>query len=117
GGDRCAVAYYAGDVGRWEQLPSPSAEGRAVLPFDRAIVGMVAYTYPPRRRFGGRGLKGHEDFIAALQILLGRGVPVHGLLIGGAWAGADEYHAELQSLARAQLGEHHTWMPTVSDVL
>jgi glycosyltransferase involved in cell wall biosynthesis len=114
---RVHLAYYAGAADRWDQLPPPPPEAAGVIPSDRVVVGMVAYTYPPRRRFGGRGLKGHEDFIRALEILLEQGAPVFGLLIGGAWAGAEEYVDRLRAEARRRLGDAHLWLDTVPDVL
>src|SRR5690606_7987267 len=114
---RVHLAYYAGAADRWDQLPPPPPEAAGVIPSDRVVVGMVAYTYPPRRRFAGRGLKGHEDFIRALEILLQQGVPVFGLLNGGPWAGAEEYIGKLRDEARRRLGDAHLWLDTVPDAL
>lgn len=117
GRSRVHLAYYAGAADRWHDLPPAPPEAGGLIPRDRVVVGMVAYTYPPRRRFAGRGLKGHEDFIHALEILLQQGLPVFGLLIGGPWAGAEEYIEKLRDEARQRLGDAHLWLDTVPDAL
>lgn len=55
-------------------------------------------------------LKGHEDFIALIARLLAAGVPVHGLIVGGAEARKQAYLAELrEKVAQAGLADHITF--------
>src|SRR5438045_2646632 len=71
---------------------------------DRAIVGMVAYLYAPKRYLGQRtGLKGHEDLIEALARVRTRGRDVVGVFVGGAWDGAVAYEQRVRDLAARRL--------------
>lgn len=50
--------------------------------------------------------KGHEDFIGVVNLLKQRGLPVHGLIVGGAEPSKRKYRDELKSLvAKLDLGE------------
>jgi len=46
-------------------------------------------------------LKGHSDFLKLLAGLVGEGVPVHGLVVGGAQPGKEGYAAELRDRVAA----------------
>jgi glycosyltransferase involved in cell wall biosynthesis len=63
------------------------------------LVGVVAYMYPPKRLLGQhRGVKGHEDFIAAFSRVRERRPEVRGIIVGGAWNGATWYEQRLRDL-------------------
>jgi glycosyltransferase involved in cell wall biosynthesis len=69
------------------------------IPPDAPTIGMVAYMYPPKWILGQhRGLKGHEDFIAALSIVRQLRPEVRGIIVGGAWNGATWYEQRLRDL-------------------
>lgn len=82
-----------------------------------AVIGMVAYFYRPRRSFGAqRGVKGHEDLIDALALLLREGHDVAGVFIGGPWGGADAYACRVRRRARDRCGERAVFLGARSDV-
>jgi glycosyltransferase involved in cell wall biosynthesis len=69
------------------------------LPSDAPLVGMVAYMYAPKLLLGQeRGLKGHEDFIAALSLAARERRDVRGVIIGGPWGDAAWYERRLRYL-------------------
>jgi glycosyltransferase involved in cell wall biosynthesis len=63
------------------------------------LVGMVAYMYAPKRFLGQRrGLKGHEDFIAALCLARETNPNIRAVIIGGPWGRALRYDRRLRKL-------------------
>lgn len=75
------------------------------IPQDKTIVAMVSYFYKPKKLLGQkRGLKGHEDFIDAMKIVLSKYDNVVPVVIGNAWDGSDEYEQLVKRYAREQLG-------------
>jgi glycosyltransferase involved in cell wall biosynthesis len=116
---RLSLSYYGTDI----QL-RPNAEGtvqelrRAIgVPDGDAVVGMVAYMYPPKRWLGQKtGLKGHEDLIEAIGLLRDRGRKVTGVFVGGAWGGAAAYEARVRRIGRDRLGDHGVFLGNRDDV-
>ena len=64
------------------------------------VVGLVAYFYPPRTdwetppHIRGRGMKGHEDFLAAARLVQDRHPHVRFLLVGAGWGAAGERYRQ-----------------------
>ena len=115
--DRVGLAYYGTDFA--EQVPTSDRSLRSELGIsaDEPVIGMVAYAYAPKRWLGyRRGIKGHEDLIDALALLRQRGRRVHGVFVGGAWAGADQYYREIVNYGRERLGDHGHFLGTRDDV-
>ncbi len=88
------LSYYGTDV---DQFVKKKGEKTAVcrelgIPEQTALIGMVAYMYGPKRYLGQRrGLKGHEDLIDAVALLVKQRPDVALVFVGGAWAGATAY--------------------------
>jgi glycosyltransferase involved in cell wall biosynthesis len=81
------------------------------------LVGMVCYMYAPKRFLGQTvGLKGHEDFIAALQLAKKECPDLHAVIIGGAWNGAIKYETHLRDLGRKACNGSLAFLGTRSDV-
>jgi len=72
--------------------PSPDwlAQWRADYP---QLAGKMVLTLPGRIT----RLKGHEAFITLIETLKAKGLPVHGLIVGGAEAKKQAYLAEIQA--------------------
>jgi glycosyltransferase involved in cell wall biosynthesis len=63
------------------------------------LVGMVSYMYAPKWFLAQRrGLKGHEDFIAAVQLVREARSDIRAVIIGGAWGNAAWYENRLRQL-------------------
>jgi glycosyltransferase involved in cell wall biosynthesis len=78
---------------------------------------MVCYMYAPKRFLGQTaGLKGHEDFIAALQLAKKKRSDLHAVIVGGAWAGDVKYENRLRELGRRHCDGYLTFAPTRSDI-
>ncbi len=105
---RLFLSYYGTDLSR---LCAPqTGRLRHVLgaDADTPLVGMVAWIYAPKRFLGHRrGVKGHEDFIAAVARLRGRQPAPRGVIVGGAWGGAQRYAERLRRLADMSGGVIH----------
>jgi glycosyltransferase involved in cell wall biosynthesis len=115
--ERVHLSYYGLD------LSSPAPEDRGSLRRElgvlesRALVGMVAYLYPPRRLLGHRrGLKGHEDLVDALGLCRRHGIDVQGVFVGGAWGPAQQYERRVRAYAAERLGPAATFLGTRRDV-
>jgi glycosyltransferase involved in cell wall biosynthesis len=84
---------------------------------DVPLVGMVAYMYAPKWFLGQeRGLKGHEDFFAALNLARGERPDIRGVVIGGAWNGAAGYEDRLRYRGHAICDGSLTFLGTRPDV-
>ncbi|MGD0402562.1 MAG: glycosyltransferase family 4 protein [Candidatus Acidiferrales bacterium] len=69
------------------------------IPVEAPLVGMVAYMYAPKWFLGQmRGLKGHEDFIAALTIVKQAHPNIRAVIIGGAWGKPGWYEERLRCI-------------------
>jgi glycosyltransferase involved in cell wall biosynthesis len=73
--------------------------------------------YAPKRFLGQtRGLKGHEDFFAALRLVRQVMPRVHGVVVGGAWGSGARYEKQLRSLGNEMCHGFLTLLGTRSDV-
>jgi glycosyltransferase involved in cell wall biosynthesis len=81
------------------------------------LVGMVAYMYAPKRFLGQRrGLKGHEDFIAALCQVRETNPNVRAVIIGGPWGRALRYETRLRKLGAKVGNGWLTFLRTRRDI-
>lgn len=76
---------------------------------DVPLIGLVAYFYPPRDDWQtppairGRGLKGHDDFIAAARLIRERAPAARFVLAGAGWGLAGErYRQDLIARCREE---------------
>lgn len=115
--ERTFLARYGIELDRW--VPAPPGRLRAELGLapSTKIVGMVAYFYAPRRWLGQRaGIKGHEDLIDAMALVRARHPDTVAVFVGGPWAGATAYQAEVEAYGRARLGAAAHFLGTRTDV-
>lgn len=84
------------------------------------LIGMVSYMYAPLWFLGQRrGLKGHEDFMAAVALARKIRPDIRSAIIGGAWGDATWYEERLRNLgAKTCNGAvtfcgHRTDVPTI----
>lgn len=101
---RVFISYYTTDLARFTPGDDDGRLRRSLgVGPQTALAGMVAYCYPPKRYLGQRrGLKGHEDFIDAIAWCRARGRDVVGVVVGGAWGGADWYEQQVHAYAQAR---------------
>lgn len=116
--DRVHLSYYGTDPSAFAVVrgTGPLRTELALRP-STALIGMVAHFYAPKHYLGQtRGLKGHEDLIAAVGRLVELGHDVHLVFVGGPWAGADAYAARVQAIAARALPGRHTFLGVRDDV-
>src|SRR5579864_3991244 len=126
GDPRLSVIPYGANAERFDPT---RADGRRVrrewqVPDDAPLIGLVAYFYPPRSGWQtppalrGRGLKGHEDFLAAAARVRERYSRARFLLVGSGWGPAGEsYRQRLIAHCRADgLADSITFTDFRSDV-
>lgn len=81
------------------------------------LVGMVCYIYAPKRLLGRvRGVKGHEDFFAALRLVHQARPEISGVIIGGAWGNAEWYEKRLRRLGAEICDGFLTFLGTRTNV-
>jgi glycosyltransferase involved in cell wall biosynthesis len=111
------LSYPGTDLNLFNAIPAPTLRRELGLKPETPLVGMVCYMYAPKRFLGQfSGLKGHEDFIAALQIAQRTRPEIRGVIIGGAWNGAAKYEQYLRDLGRQACNGSLTFLGTRSDV-
>lgn len=98
---RVGLVYYGVDLPDGAAARTNKLRREYGVGDDCAVVGNVAYFYPPKRYLGQTvGLKGHEDLLQAVE-LLGKRVPgLTCFLVGGAWQGGDWYFEKIKAMAR-----------------
>lgn len=117
---RVHLAYY----GYYETAPAETKkQAKNILRSeygiaeDAPIVAMVSYFYKPKKLLGQkRGLKGHEDFIDAMQKVLQKHPEAVPVIIGNAWDGCEAYEQQVHAYAKQKLGEKVIFTGFRSDV-
>lgn len=111
------LSYLSADVGRFGGLQTGSLRRELRIPFEVPLVGMVAYMYAPKWFLGqSRGLKGHEDFIAALKLVRETRPDARGVIIGGSWGGAGWYEDRLRYLGTKTCNGYLAFMGPRRDI-
>lgn len=116
--ERVSLAYYGVPQKGIDQGTSKGIlRSEYGIPNDATIVAMVSYFYKPKKYLGQkRGIKGHEDFIDALKIVLKKHKNVVPVIIGNAWDGAEAYEAQVKKYAQKVLGDKVIFTGYRSDV-
>lgn len=87
------------------------------IPEDALIVAMVSYFYKPKKYLGQkRGLKGHEDFIDAMKIVMEKCPNAVPVVVGNAWDGAEAYEKQVHEYAKKVLGDKTIFTGYRSDI-
>jgi glycosyltransferase involved in cell wall biosynthesis len=100
--NRLDCVYYGADASRFDPALADGASMRRTLEIapDTPLVALVGHFYPPT--YGaqtpphtiGRGLKGHDDFLAAARIIAGKIPEARFVLAGGATLEAGETYRQ-----------------------
>ena len=115
--DRVFLSYFGTDVKSFTRTRTGLLRKELGVSPEVPLVGMVSYMYAPKWFIGQvRGLKGHEDFIAALSLARQVRPEIRGVIVGGAWAGAGWYENRLRSLGTRICGGSLTFTGTRRDV-
>src|SRR3984957_1905040 len=114
---RVSLSYLGTDLKSFTTTRTNILRRELSLAPGTPLVGMVCYMYAPKRFLGQTvGLKGHEDFIAALQIAKKECPDLHAVIIGGAWNGAIKYENHLRELGRKACTGSVAFLGTRSDL-
>jgi glycosyltransferase involved in cell wall biosynthesis len=98
-GDRIFLSYAGTDLNLFRDLRAGRLRQELGIPAKVPLVGMVSYMYAPKWILAEeRGLKGHEDFIAALGLVREERPEIRGVIIGGPWGNAAWYEDRLRYL-------------------
>ena len=114
---RVFLSYSGIDVTAFRDQRKQTLRRELGLGSDVPLAGLVCYIYAPKRFLGQRtGLKGHEDFIAALQIAQKTEPKLQAVIIGGAWNGAAPYEKLLRRLGQHSCAGYLHFLGTRTDV-
>ncbi|HXW54714.1 MAG TPA: glycosyltransferase family 4 protein [Candidatus Cybelea sp.] len=115
--ERVFLSYAGTDIGRFGHQPTGKLRAELGIGPEVPLVGMVAYMYAPKWVLGqDRGLKGHEDFIAALSLAREELTSVTGVVIGGPWGKAAWYEDRLRYRGGRVCGGSLIFLGTRRDV-
>jgi glycosyltransferase involved in cell wall biosynthesis len=115
--DRIFSTYAGTDIKLFRRKRTGQLRQQLGLASDTPLVGMVCYMYPPKRYLGQtRGLKGHEDFFAALRLARRARPEIRGVVIGGAWNGHMRYEQRLRRLGARLCKDSLAFLGTRDDV-
>ena len=102
--DRLFVSDYGVDLEDHVYHPKGKIRAECGIADDVPLVGMVGIMYAPKRYLlQRRGLKGHEDLIDALAIVLKERPEVMGVFVGGGWEGAQAYEERVRAYAQGKV--------------
>jgi len=111
--DRLTTIYYGADATQFDPALCDAAAARRMLGITNGapLIALVAHFYPPTRgaqtppHTMGRGLKGHEDFLAAARIVAQRIPGARFVLAGkGVIDSGEQYRQQLmESCAKDEL--------------
>lgn len=116
--DRLTTAFYGSDISVFNN-DHYKGKLRSELNISEniKIVGMVAFVYPPKKWIGQtRGLKGHEDLIDAMQIVLKQREDTVCIIIGGAWGDSEDYYNQVIEYGKNKLGNNIYFLGTRKDI-
>ena len=115
--DRVFLAYYGVPTKNAEVNDDRVLHTEFNIPDSKKIIAMVSYFYKPKKLLGEKqGLKGHEDFIDAMKVVLKKHLDVIPVIIGNAWDGAEKYEQEVKEYAKKQLGDNIVFTGYRNDV-
>lgn len=101
--ERLFLSYYGSDPAGFCDRRTGELRRELGIGADEFMVGNINYFYPPKRYLGQtRGLKNHEDVLAAAELLAGRDAP-RWVLLGQQWGRAQDYHERLRRRAAGGL--------------
>ncbi len=108
---RISLSFYGTCLKPFAKLEPGRLRAELGVSRDTPLVGMVACIYPPKYYLGQlRGLKGHEDFLAAMAIVRKRRPGTMAVLAGSQWGGGRWYESRLRAQAARLLGDGAIWL-------
>jgi|SRR5579863_919179 len=111
------LSYLSTDVTRFNDRQAGCLRRELGISSEVPLVGMVAYMYAPKWFLGqDRGLKGHEDFIAALKLVRDARPDIRGVIIGGPWGNAAWYEDRLRYLGTSTCNGYLAFLGPRRDV-
>lgn len=114
---RLMTTFYGTDISIYNKKNLGYLRKEFNIPSETKIVGMVAYAYAPKKWLGQtRGLKGHEDLIDAMELVIKQFSLVKCVIVGGAWGSADNYFQSIIDYGKKKLGDHIIFLGTRKDV-
>jgi glycosyltransferase involved in cell wall biosynthesis len=114
--DRVFLSYYGTDL-TFYRTGSPRTLRDELGLADLPVIGLVAWMYPPKLVLGQlRGLKGHEDLLAALPRVFSALPEARAVIVGQEWGGGHGYERRLHSLARRLCGERVVFLGHRHDI-
>lgn len=115
--DHLMTTFYGTDISIYHKKDKGVLRDEFNISKDIKLVGMVAYAYAPRKWLGqSRGLKGHEDLIDAMEIVLHKNPHVKCVIVGGPWVGAEQYFQSIVEYGKEKLGDRILFLGTRKDV-
>ena len=115
---RLFLAYYGSESYAKTFETTGQLRSEFGLSPDSRLVAMVCYFYKPKRYLGQRyGLKGHEDFIDAMRLLLHDYPDITGVIVGGPFGTSQRYMEQVQAYARRRCGDKILFTGFRKDVL
>lgn len=116
--EKVSLAYYGvPDCEKTQESSKKILHSDYNISNDAVIVAMVSYFYKPKKYLGQkRGLKGHEDFIDAMKIVMEKYPDIVPVIIGNAWDGSEKYEQQVKEYAEKSLGDKAVFTGYRSDI-
>jgi glycosyltransferase involved in cell wall biosynthesis len=100
------LSYYGWPVSEYAQQRTNVLRDKLGIGRHELVIGNISWLYKPKYYLGQTvGLKCHEDLIDALSIVIRKRRDAVGVLLGGAFAGAQRYEDRMRARARIAGGD------------
>lgn len=118
--ERIFFAYYASDFDEYAKESKRTGKFREelMIPNDTKLVGTVSYFYKPKKHLlQFYGIKGHEDFIDAMSIVIKENKSIRGVVIGGPAIDSEKYMQKMKKRAQKKCGNSIIFTGHRNDIL
>lgn len=117
--DKVGLAYYGVNADDFllNTAPNDGLKTSLGISEDTFLVGMVAYFYAPKKHLGQtRGLKGHEDLIDAIAIVIQQYPKLKCVFVGGPWGSNNAYFEQVKRYAKEKTAGNCVFLGQRNDV-
>lgn len=114
---RVFLSYYGTVISNFKNETKGKLREELGISQATPIIGMVAYMYPPKKYLGHKvGIKGHEDFIEAIELVKQEIPEVKAIIVGEPWDNGENYERSLKEMARKKCGNSIIFLGFRNDV-
>jgi Glycosyltransferase len=115
--DKVFLSFYGNNFGNTPIKRTNILRNELGIKDEYLLIGMVSYMYAPKRILGQKkGIKGHEDFIDAISLLIPKYDNISVVIIGGAWDSKVWYEQKIKDYSIKKCGNFINFVGSRNDI-